>query len=203
MKTAAATAEQAVIQEEPVEKPRPYLKLYEATDAIDIVREWLVESEGELTPEIEALLNDAHDDFDAKVERVALLAEEKGANADAAEATAKAIEEVAMRHRLRARVERNGVATLKEYLKREMTAADRLKVERPLARVRVQKNSAPAVKSTLDEHAIEQLFTKASPFAVRTVTFSLDSKAVVAAAKREETLPNGIVVEYGTHVRIY
>src|SRR4051812_40937530 len=110
---------------EPTEKPeRPaYPRLYERREAIDIVREWLEESEGELTPEIEDLLAKAHEDFDTKVERIAMLIQEKELAAEIALSTAKAIESKAKLHRDRARVEQNGVDRLKDYLKRELIAA--------------------------------------------------------------------------------
>lgn len=204
MQTAAATVETVDSGEGPVTEPRPaYLKLYEHTDALLIVRDWLDEAEGELTPEIEELLAKVEGDFDAKVERIALLVREKEAAAHAAKATADAIIEEAMRHRKHAGVLDRGAASLKEYLRSQMVQADRLKVERPLARVRVQKNSSPAVRSTLDESALAALYCDDDSLVSRKVTYAIDTKAAVDRAKRKEPLPAGVSVEYGSHVRIY
>lgn len=59
------------------------IRLYEATEALDICRDLLIEAGGELTPEIEQLLAEAQDTFGQKAERVALFIQELLATAAA------------------------------------------------------------------------------------------------------------------------
>lgn len=181
----------------------PHLKLYEATDALEIVREWLCESEGELTPEIEALLNDAALDFDLKAERVALMVREFITEGEAIAAEAE-------RLAARAKAREKGAERLKAYLHREMTAAERPVVKRPLVTIRVQA-SAPSVRGELPEEKLRNL-AQIAPSLVRHVPekFNLDARALLAAEKNGEQpleqhgeLLAGIEIVRGSHVRIY
>jgi chromosome segregation ATPase len=118
--------------------------LYERTEALRLVDEWIAEHEEEILaaggdldalPELRALLDQAEGDFKDKVERVALKVRELTATADAVKAEAD---------RLKNRVNAldNAAASLKEYLKRNMEAVGVQKVNGLLATVAVQSVAA-------------------------------------------------------------
>jgi hypothetical protein len=109
------------------------LKLYEAVEALGIIDEFLEESGGELTPEIEALLAKAEGDFDTKVERVALKVKEL----EGAATIAKAEKD---RLASRQRKYENAATALKTYLARQLEAAKKEKVEGEIVTVAFQKN---------------------------------------------------------------
>lgn len=174
----------------------PNLTLYDATAELNAAFELLAETEGELTPEVEALLTEAGANFDAKAERVALRVNERLALAAAVGAEADRLT------KRQAALEREAKA-LKQYLLRELSAAGRAAVEGTLATIRVQ-SSSPAVRAALTEAELREL-AASRPALVRVVpeTVALDSRAVLAAAKAGEPLPAGVTVERGTYVRIY
>ncbi len=176
------------------------LRLYEATDALDVVREWLYEHddeiramEGALPDELAALLHEAEGDFKTKVERVGLFIRELIANANAV----KAEEE---RLSLRRKHYEKSAEGLKGYLLMEMQRAEIPKVEGKLVTVRVQK-SPPSVQSSLtpDElRSIEDTWVQIVPESRR-----LNSAAVIAHWKATEESPiDGVTVSQKAHVRI-
>jgi hypothetical protein len=173
------------------------LKLYEATDALDIVAEMLAETEGELTPEIEELLARAGADFNAKAERVALKVRELVLEADAVKAEAD-------RLAARARARKNAAESLRAYLCREMQRADRPKIKGELVSLSVQRNQPKLVGAdTLDDTYLAGLGD-----AFVTVTRKLNARAVLELWKREggtalATLPTTCYVDdSGAHVVI-
>lgn len=186
------------VAETPPRPARPaHLKLYEATDELNAAYELLVESEGELTPEIEELLAHAQGTFEEKAERVALMVRTLAANQAAAKLEAERLSKLA------ASAERSA-ESLKAYLKREMERAGVQKVERPLAKVRIQANSAPSVTCALDVDGLRELQVK-YPQIVRVIPekLELDSRAFAAEVKRDPTFTvEGVTVERGTHLRI-
>lgn len=180
------------------------LKLYEAVDAIDVVRAWIYEHdeeiramEGALPDELAELLAQAEGDFKSKAERVALFVRELLANAGAIK-----VEE----QRLAARRQHYEKAAdgLKAYLKLQMEAADIPKVEGKLVTVRIQKNP-PSVKCSLTPDDIGRL--RADPGTERFVavipeSYRIDAKAVLEGWKSGEVIPAGFTVEQGSHLRI-
>lgn len=183
----------------PLDAPaRPRLRLYDHTAALETVHEWLIESGGELTPEIEALLDEAEADFAAKAERVALKVREL-------EAEAKAVKEEADRLAARAKAAANGARSLKDYLLEQCHAAGQLAVKGKLATVRVQ-NSPMSALCTIPAESMADL--KSDPeyapyIAEIPVSYRFDAKAAIEAAKAGAELPAGIYTEQKTHVRIY
>lgn len=176
------------------------LKLYDTVDELETVREFLLESEGgELTPEMEALLDHAVAGFEAKVERVALMVRELTA-------TAEAIETEAKRVAARAKAATRAAESLKGYLKHQLERADVTSVKGVLATVRVQANP-PKVVGTAHADELYQLRELFQSPLVRYIPpaparYELDAKAVVAAWKAGEDLPAGISIEVGSHLRI-
>lgn len=171
------------------------IRLFERTEALEILNDWLEESRGELTPAIEQLLAEAEGDFDEKAERVALYIREQIAGAAAIR------EEETRLHALRMSKER-AAENLKRYLLLNMQQAERTKVEGTLVTVRVQK-SPPAVESSLSEGELDALFGIAPRF-VRLIPqrFELDKRAVLEAYKLGQVLPRGVDVTQGTSLRI-
>src|SRR4051812_17792966 len=98
------------------------VKLYELADAARILDEFLVEAEGELTPEIESLLDSLELDIKAKVQDVALYIQQLVATAAAVR-----LEEDRLSRRRKA-AERTAEA-LRGYLLRNMMRLDLKKVE--------------------------------------------------------------------------
>lgn len=172
------------------------MKLYEASEALRITDEWLEETGGELTPELEALLDSAEGTFADKVERVALKAK-------ALEAEAKAIKEE--RDRLTARVmaRENGAKSLKAYLQRCLEASGKDKVNGLLVTVAIQQNP-PSVQvgPMVDE---VELYEAGCPYIERVPERFILNKSDLLAdykANGERVLPNGITVTRSTSLRI-
>ncbi len=175
------------------------IKLYELSDAREILDDWLAESEGELTPEIETLLAELDGKTDEKIERVALFIREQ-----VAEAAAVQVEEDRLRGRRKAR--EKAAESLKGYLLRQMDLLGKTKVQGLLATVAVQKNP-PSVTTALNDGDLMDAFSDPSnPVGefVREVpaSYRLDRDAVMAAYKNGGQLPEAIVVTTGSHIRI-
>jgi len=171
------------------------ISLYERTAALGIIEDLLMESEGELTPEIAELLELAHTDFNEKAERVALKIRDMLYTADAVK------EEEARLCARRKTLERSA-ESLKRYLQLQMERAGKEKVHGVLATVSLQKNP-PALKGEVDADTLRTLET-VNPDFVRVVpeTRALDRKAVLDAWKRGEGIPVGLVVEQTLSLRI-
>lgn len=192
------------------------LKLYEATDALQVVAEWLEEndeliraSEGAIPDELAELLAKAEGDFNVKAERVALFIQERLGQS-------KLVKDEADRLAARAARLKRHAETLKRYLHAELLRARIQKVEGKLISVRVQ-NSPPAVEGDVAEGLLEQLWRRAEESEVEDnperglvvripESFTLNRTAVLQAVKAEQALPPelaGVEVTRGTHVRLY
>lgn len=164
--------------------------LYERTEALAIVDQWLMESGGELTPEIEELLEQAAGQWADKVERVALKVREL-------EATAKAVKEEADRLAARVKALENGARSLKGYLQQQLNAIEVREVKRPLVTVRLQ-NSPPAARCAVPVEALPPELVRVIP-----ERREFDARAALAAHKAGAALPAGVEIVQGTHVRLY
>lgn len=182
------------------------LKLYEAAAALADVNAWIEEHDdellangGALPPALEELLAQAEGDFRTKVERVALKVREL-------KATAAAVKVEQDRLAQMVRVAENAAKSLTEYLKRQMEAAGETKVEGTLVKVRVQ-NNPPSLRADLSQAQLEALYHSDTEQHAALVRFipsrlELDARAAIDLHKRGGTLPAGLTVEQGTHVRI-
>lgn len=168
-------------------------KLVEIRATLDRVLE---EAEGELTPEVEEMLDALDGRVDEKIERIGLYIRERGA-------AAKAVKEERDRLDALAKREERAAESLKGYVKRHMEALGKTKVHGLLATVAIQHNSQPSVTTSL---APAELYAEPAsrPFVHReeTVLYSLDREAVLAVWKRHEPLPETIVVDLGSHIRV-
>lgn len=171
--------------------------LYEIADMRDVLDTWLAETDGELTPELEALLAELAGKADEKIERVALYIRERLARA-------KAVKDEADRLTALAKANERAADSLKLYLKRQMERLGTTKVHGLLCDVAIQRNSQPTVTTALEPADLYQL-DSARPFVIRAevVQYRLDRDALLAAWKADaNSVPAAIVVEQGTHVRI-
>jgi hypothetical protein len=164
------------------------MKLYEITDEFRLFEDLLEQNGGEITPEMELQLGELEIALPEKVENIAGLIREKLAYADAA---------VAERNRLDklANAAANVAFSLQNYLKRnlEEMGVNRVATERFV--VRVQKNSRPAIKWVGGNPPQE--YQRLEP--ARLVP---DMEHAYNQWKAGEELPEGFVVEHGTHLRI-
>lgn len=176
------------------------VKLYEISAARDILDAWLNESEGELTPALQELLDQLDGQADEKIERVALYVRERLA-------TAKAVKEEAERLQAIVKREEKAAESLKGYLKGQMERLGKAKVNGLLCTVAIQANSVPSVTCPLtDEEIKAAFFDNESPVGqfIREVpvSYRLDRDAVLQAFKAGDAIPDVIAVEKGTHLRI-
>lgn len=171
--------------------------LYALADARDILDEFLAETDGEVTPELQQLLDELAGASNEKIERVALYIREQLA-------TAAAIEEEVKRLGARVAARKRAADGLKAYLKSQMERLGTTKVEGLLATIAIQKNGQPSVTTVLEPVALYAI-EEARPFVHRAevVTYTLDRAALLAAWKADPSrVPAAIVVEQGSHLRI-
>lgn len=180
--------------------------LYERTEALRLVDEWIAEHEEELLaaggdvsalPELAELLDAAEGDFKEKAERVALKVRELMAECVAVELEADRLNK-------RAAARKRAADSLKEYLKLNMEKAGVEKVNGLLCNVAIQK-SPPSVRHAMTQAALclAACDTRFESMVDEVPSvFKLDAKAVIAAAKEGRELPEGVTVEQGTHLRI-
>lgn len=171
------------------------MKLYEASEALGITDEWLEELGGELTPEMEALLNQAEGDFNTKVENVALKIK-------ALEAEAEAIKTEEARLAARRKARENGARNLKAYLERCLVAAGKEKVNGLLVTVAMQLN--PPSVQIADDVDPQELYGAGCPVVVREPeTYRINKDLVkLLFQSRPDALPNGVTVTRSSSLRI-
>lgn len=169
------------------------VSLYERTEALRQIDAWITEAAeeigtagGEIPEHLVQLLDDAEDDFKAKVERVALYIRSLVAHAAAVKT-----EEQRLANRRRAL--ENGAERLKAYLKAQLEAAGIPRVDGTLATVRIQANPE-SIRFTGRAEDVPEPY--------RRIAVSIDLAAVKAEYKATGTLPDGFVAERGTSLRI-
>jgi hypothetical protein len=171
------------------------IKGYELAGEWNALDELLEETGGEVTPEIEALMNALDVTTTEKVEKIALVVLRK-------KSEAKAIKEQADRLAARAKARENAATHLVDYLSRVMQSVGKDKIEGTLATVAFQKNP-PSVVADLSRDRLEDLYeTGCSLVLLTPATHTLDKKAVLAAAKAGQPLPGGIEIVQTSSLRI-
>lgn len=172
------------------------LKLYETVAALDDVVRMLEETEGEWTDAIEAAAEQAGHDFTDKVEQVALKVIEL-------KATAAAQKTEAERLAARAKASDTNAASLSEYLRRNLEAANTDKVKGLRVTVSLQKNPASVVAPDWDEEALRGMAMYLPQFVTRKPeTFALNKRAILEAAAKGEPIPENVALIQGTSLRI-
>ena len=164
------------------------LPLYEIVTAYEEIGEALMESGGELTPELQQQWDDINEQFETKVENTALYIR----NLDA---TAKALKVERERFAVRVRSVEVASKRLKEYLKLNMERAEIPVVKTLRVNARIQKNPKPAITWFRD---IDNL-----PVQYRRVTVTVDLEAAHSRWAAVQELPVGFEVDdTKTHLRL-
>lgn len=189
------------------------LKLYEATDAIEIVRDWILEhdeelraNEGALPDELAELLAKVEGDFNQKAERVALFIRELLS-------TAKAIKIEEERLYARRKSMENASDRLKRYLEMNMLVAEKMRIEGKLVTLRIQKNPASLHRDReLSQVELAVLHGKNESLVIFTpASYALNGAAVIAASKKTDEKDDvigyecpieGLRVQQGASLRI-
>lgn len=189
------------------------MKLYEATDAIEIVRDWIFEhdeelraNEGVLPDELAELLAQVEGDFATKAERVALFARELAA-------TGKAIKEEEERLRARRKTMESTVDGLKRYLELNMLIAEKMRIDGKLVTLRIQKNPAALHQDReLSQDELAALYLENPALVIYTPSrYDLSGSGVIAASKKinakgetigYESPIAGLRVQQGASLRI-
>lgn len=164
------------------------------------LEEWLVENEGELTPELEALLTDHETERAAKIERIGYIISEE-------EAQIEAIKVQLARLTDRKRAAEGRIAWLKDgYLARlmqEMGMEPGDKVKGALSTVALQLNN-PRLDGEFTEAEVFDLYEYDATL-VKFVPqqYVPDKVAILAAAKLDPSiLPEGVKVVRDISVRV-
>lgn len=116
----------------------PAIRLYEAVDALDAVEQQLEANGGELTPELEQLLDAAYATFEAKVEATAARVRELTLHAGA-------VKEEADRLAARQKTAEHAADRLKRYLEGQLERARRDRVKGTRFTVSLQRNAASLI----------------------------------------------------------
>lgn len=141
------------------------MKLYEITKALRHIEQEIADEGGELNEKTKSLLQDLDqtlDNFEGKVEQVALVISEN-------ERTEEAIRAEIQRLQKKAQTHANTAKRLREYLLENLRAADVQRVDGTLKKVRIQESPKPSFEWTGKETAI--------PKEIRRVKIELDRNA--------------------------
>ena len=144
---------------------------------------------GEVTPELDALLNAGDEKLKTKVEAVVRYLRNQQALVTARRAEASRLEDDAA-------VVQRGIDGLTRWLGQCLELAGNPKVETVIGTVYRQRNGQPVVKWAGSPETIPDAFR----IDETVVTHKLDRAKAIAAHKAAQ-LPAGLTVEYGFHVR--
>ena len=172
------------------------LSLHDIGEAQDILDSLLVESEGELTPEIADLWEQLSGQTDEKIERWGLWLRGQTLQAE----LIKAEEE---RLTARRKAIENAVKRGKDGLQFHMKRLGRDTVKGKLLTVALA-NNPPSVKGEVDAAALWGDEDNAFRALIKYVpeSFVLDRRAVLDAFKAGQPIPAGLTVEQGQSLRI-
>lgn len=174
------------------------LHLYEATDALKIVRDWIDEHQeeihaagGELPPALAELLDQVSGEFKDKVERTALFIREMQRTADAAAVESK-------RLGMLATARKNIADGVTDYLQRQLEAANTPKVVGLLCNVWLQRNSTPSILALPPVEQLPEEYVEHFPAPPP----APNRKTLLNAFAEGKVLPTGVTIEIRKHVRI-
>jgi hypothetical protein len=176
--------------------------LYDLANARAILDEFLAETEGEVTPALEELIEQLDGDVTDKVERVALYIREQLA-------TAAAVKEEEARLAARRKSHERAAEGLKNYLQRQLERLGKTRVDGVLCTVALQP-SPPSV----DPHAHDSSSCRSSgtprgrrdrcvPSSPRRDPgqYALDKRRR-STAYAGQRFPDGVSIEQSAHLRI-
>ncbi|WP_406698544.1 siphovirus Gp157 family protein [Singulisphaera sp. Ch08] len=164
------------------------MRLYELAEEYRRVIDAIEESDGELSPTLEADLDAIEGPFEAKIESCCALVDEFERDEEAAKKAADRLKkrEVAFGNRAK---------RIRKYVQDCMERAGVKKVSRPGFSAWIQANNASA-KWTGDPDAIPPEFMRWE------TSIKFDATSAIESWKAGEKLPEGVVVGQGTHLRI-
>jgi len=185
--------------------PAVAIKLYDFAEALEIVDAWIAENEdaiargeGELPPELDALLADADAGFDAKAANVALYIR-------SLLATAEAIKTETDRLARRRKAFDNTADRLKAYLCAQMQRVGKSKIKHTLATLSVI--GTERVECTLDEAGLRNL-GQGYPGTIRVIPEKVElvraeaKKLIESGALETSALADGMKIVQDSYVRI-
>lgn len=176
------------------------LTLYEIADEFQVIFEWLEENEGELTPELEELLERMEGTLEEKVQRIYKV---RRMLTLSQENTGREIDRL---RGLKNQQEKH-INWLDSYVTRTFDQLGKVRVDTPVGKVGIRANSAVRVlePESLDGVDPQFIYQPPPPPPV------LDKPKLLDALKRAEKVPapgtrvefGGVVVERGRHVRYW
>lgn len=171
------------------------LKLYELPAEFAALDELLEESEGEITPAIEELMNGLELAFADKVDSVTAVIQHKTL-------TAAAAKQEEQRLAARRKSAERAADSLKAYLQRNLEAVGKRKVETDRFTVSIADNP-PSVRGELSQEQLSTMHALEAPFVERIPeSFRLDRRAVLETYKHTGFVPEGLEIGRGTSLRI-
>lgn len=179
-------------------------RLWALPENLEKAFEMLEESEGELTPQIEELLNQGEEHFESRIENICKAVKAAEAETDEIDAEINRIKKIK-------KTAENRITSLKNFIQTMLVQAERDKetIHAGKFKVKVQKNSRPTM--VVDEDRIQPYF--------KTAVIKMPAIEVPEAFKEEaEYVPNkelinerlkvnpqsvsGVSLIFGYHVRI-
>jgi hypothetical protein len=149
----------------------------------------------EAIPEIATLLAFDEEKFHAHLERL-------GLKVLALKADAEAVKIERIRLELKERRWSKAADAIKGYMKRMLVPREVKKYQSAVVTISLARNGGnPSVRAA-GEEKLEELYQTGSRFVEAIVTYRLRTDEILVAHKAGEALPDGILVERGTHVRI-
>ena len=161
--------------------------VFTIAEELERVDALLTESMGELTPEIEELLEAIEGKTYDKARKIGNYILELNAMELVAKAEKKRVSDILS-------VRANKVKRMKNWLLFLLDRAGLDKVEHATVTCTVRDNSSPSISWTEDMEEIPEAF--------RVITYSYDSAKVKAYLKQHGKLPEGFKVERGQHVQV-
>lgn len=163
-------------------------KLWQISSDLAALSDRIALNGGEITPEIEAALDEIGGRLDDKIEKIALLIRERILDAE------KAGEEEARLKAIRKAFEREAEG-LKTYLKLCMERAGIDRVETHRARVALHQNPQPRITWEGEASNLPEQY--------RRITIAPNLDAVRDDLREGRTPPDGFKVTNDTHIRIF
>lgn len=165
------------------------MTLYHLVDDCLRIHDMLVECGGEVTPEIEAMLDEAMCGMRSdKVEGVLKVAANLKQQARSCEEESRRLAEMS-------RSRKRSAERLTEYLKHQMMRLHRKSIDTDLFGVRLVKNSQPRIRW-------EGLGDIPEEFARTKMTVELNKEEAQRSLKANGFLPEGFVVEQDYHIQV-
>ncbi len=161
--------------------------LYELSTELALLNDEIISADGELSPDLEARLDNVSLDYRAKSQGIAKW------TLDIAGAESMIDTEIARLQRKK-RVAENLRTRLTAYIKTCMEQADVQKIESPTITLRIQKN--PPSVEILAEDQLPARFIR-----IKQIT-ELDKTGMLFALKNGEDIPGARLVTEKTHLRI-